>query len=57
MTQPPKVPQPLRAEQQDDAERRRRALEQLRRNLLSAVKQVENLQELDARRDREQQAA
>ena len=40
-----------------DAEQRRRALEQLRRNLKSAVKQVDNLLEMDARREREDQAA
>lgn len=50
--QAPAPPQPIWSEQQHDAERRRRALEQLRRNLLSAVKQVENLQELDARSER-----
>lgn len=40
-----------------DAERRKRALEQLRRNLKSAVKQVEDIMELDARRDPEDRAA
>lgn len=40
-----------------DAERMRRALEQLRRNLLSAAKQVETIQEMHARREMEDRAA
>jgi hypothetical protein len=49
---PPEQPAPP-----TDAERRKRALEQLRRNLLSAAKQVDHLLEMDARREREDQAA
>ena len=37
----------------DDAERRRKALEQLRRNLKSAVKQVEELLSIEERKDRQ----
>lgn len=36
-----------------DAERRRKALEQLRRNLKSAVKQVEELLAIEERKDRQ----
>jgi hypothetical protein len=42
-------PQPIRAPC-DDAERRRKALEQLRRNLKSAVKQVEELLSIEERK-------
>jgi len=35
-----------------DAERRKRALEQLRRNLKSALKQTEDLLEMDGRHER-----
>lgn len=44
-------PQPIRPPC-DDAERRRKALEQLRRNLKSAVKQVEELIEIEDRKER-----
>ena len=37
----------------NDAERRRKALEQLRRNLKSAVKQVEDLIAIEERKDRQ----
>ena len=37
----------------DDAERRRKALEQLRRNLKSCVKQVEELLAIEERKDRQ----
>jgi hypothetical protein len=45
-------PQPIRPPC-EDAERRRKALEQLRRNLKSAVKQVEELLAIEERKDRQ----
>lgn len=49
-TTPAPKPTPIRCD--DEAERRRKALEQLRRNLKSAVKQVEDLLQIEERKDK-----
>lgn len=52
MSEPPKPIRPDDSATCPDAERRKRALEQLRRNLKSALKQTEDLLEMDCQQER-----